>query len=512
MSEYLVVLLLALAAVVAVTVGGIIYGRRESGTLDGWLVGNRSMGFLLVWFLMGTEIYTAFTFQGLAGYAYVKGASVFYNVALNDVAYAIGFLVLPAIWFIGRRFGHVTQSDFVAGRYRSKNLGIFIALTTAIIMIGYIDLNIEGLGAIIQVIGHNAVNQNVADLIAFLVLSVAVLMGGIRGNAFQSMIKDILMFVAIITLFIVVPLHYFGSFGHMYSQMLAKIPSHLKLPGVSKNQGPLWLITTVAVTGVGQWMWPQWFGIAYTAKNHRILKLQAVFMPLYQLIKVMVITIGFAAVIIFATSKPVGGNDVIMLLALKIFPVWALVIFTIAAVFSAIIPAGPIIMTSAGLLAKNVYGALRPDASHRTIYRLTKLLVFPLTLLALGLATMAPALIVKVLLVAYDFISQLFPAVVIGGLFWRRATKEGAAAGIVVGWLVSGVLLLTQHDPLYGINAGLVGLAANFIVFWVVSLMTPAVDTQYLDSFLSAAFPNSKKKMAAQNAQIGEQNPGLPTA
>lgn len=489
MSEAAIVLLIALLAVMAITVGGIVYGSNQSRTLEGWLVNSRLMGPVLVWFLLGTEIYTAFTFQGLAGYAYAHGSSVFYNVALNDVAYAIGFLILPSLWLIGKRFGHVTQSDFLTGRYQSRNLGIFVALTSAIIMIAYIDLNIEGLGAVVQVIGHKAFNQTGSDLIGFLVLALAVLLGGIRGNAWQSVIKDILMFVAIVAIFIVVPIHYFGSFGHMYHRMITKIPQYLVLPGASKKQGPLWLITTVAVTGVGQWMWPHWFGVAYTAKSPRTLKLQAVFMPLYQLIKVMVITVGLAAVMIFAASKTVKGNNVVMLLALKTFPEWFLIIFTIAAVFAAVVPAGPIIMTSAGLLAKNVFGALRPGTSERSIYRLTKWLVFPLTLLAFILAAAAPALIVVVLLVAYDFISQLFPAVIIGGLFWRRATKQGATAGIIVGWIVSAILLLTKHNPLFGINAGLIALVANLLVFWVVSLATPAVDGEYLNQFLAAAFP-----------------------
>lgn len=490
MPEASVILLIALAAVAIITVGGIMIGQKDSQNLEGWLVNSRGMGPIFVWFLLGTEIYTAFTFQGLAGYAFAKGSSAFYNVALNDVAYAIGFFILPALWLIGKKFGHVTQSDFLAGRYRSRNLGVFVALASAIIMIAYIDLNIEGLGAIIQVIGHNAFNQTISDLIGFLVLALAVILGGIRGNAWQSMIKDILMFVAVIAIFIVVPLHYFGSFGHMYQAMLTKIPKFLVIPGASKNQGPLWLITTVAVTGMGQWMWPQWFGIAYTAKSPRTLKLQAVFMPLYQLVKVMMVTVGLAAVIIFAVAK-VKGNDVIMLLALKTFPEWFLIIFTIAAVFAAIVPAGPIIMTSASLIAKNVYGGLKKDAQEKTIYKLTKWLVFPLTLLAFGLAAAAPALIVVVLLIAYDFISQLFPAVVLGGLFWRRATKQGATAGIVVGWVVSGVLLLTKHDPLFGINAGLIALACNLVVFVGVSLLTPAVSRDYLDNFFSSAFPRS---------------------
>ncbi len=494
MSESLTVLLLALAAVAIITIGGIIYGTSQSRTLEGWLVNNRLMGPVLVWFLLGTEIYTAFTFEGLAGYAYENGSAAFYNVALNDVAYAIGFMILPCLWLIGKRFGHVTQSDFLAGRYRSKNLGIFVGLTSALIMIAYIDLNIEGLGAVVQVIGHHTVSQTGADLIGFLVLAFAVLLGGIRGNAWQSLVKDVLMFTAVIALFIVVPLHYFGSFGHMYTDMLEKIPTYLKLPGVSRDQGSLWLISTVAITGMGQWMWPQWFGIAYTASSPRTLKVQAIFMPLYQLVKVMVITIGLAAVMIFAASKTVKGNDVVMLLALKTFPEWFLVLFTIAAVFAAIVPAGPIIMTSAGLLSKNVYAAMRRNVSDRSIYALTRWLVFPLTLLAFVLAAAAPTLIVVILLIAYDFISQLFPAVVIGGLFWRRATKQGAAAGIIAGWIVCAALLLTNHGILGGINAGLIGFGVNLLVFWTVSLLTAPVEKEYLENFLSAAFPRARKR------------------
>lgn len=493
MSESAMVLGISLLAVLIVSVGGILYGAKDSRNMEGWLINSRLMGPVLVWFLLGTEIYTAFTFQGLAGFAFVKGSSAFYNVALNDVAYAIGFFILPTFWLIGKKFGHVTQSDFLAGRYQSKNLGIFVALTSAIIMIAYIDLNIEGLGAIVQVVGHGAFNQTASDFIGFVVLAFAVFFGGIRGNAWQSLIKDILMFIAIVALFLVVPFHYFGSFGNMYHQLMTKEPHYLVMPGVSKHLGSIWLISTVALTGMGQWMWPQWFGVAYTARSPRTLKIQAVFMPFYQLVKVMVITIGLAAVVIFAASKTINGNNVVMLLALKTFPEWFVVLFTVAAVFSAIIPAGPIIMTSAGLLVRNVYQAMRPQTSDRTVYILMKALIFPLTLLAFFLALAAPALIVVVLLVAYDFIAQLFPAVVIGGLFWKRATKQGAFLGIITGWIISAVLLLTKHGSVAGINAGLIAFAANLVVFWAASLITKPVPENYLREFLNAAFPIKPK-------------------
>jgi len=315
------------------------------------------------------------------------------------------------------------------------------------------------------------------------------------------------MFIAIAAMFIVIPLHYFGSFGHMYSKFVQQIPSHMTLPGVSKHLGVTWLISTVLLNGMGQWMWPQWFGVAFTAKAPRTLKLQAVFMPFYQLVKVAVITIGFAAVIILGFSKHINGNNVVMMLAVKTFPEWFVILFTVAAMLSAIIPAGPIIMTSSGLIARNVVQALRPQMTDKSVYKIMKMLVFPLTILALILTLVAPSLIVQILLVAYDFISQFFPAVVIGGLFWRRATKQGVAAGIITGWVVAGGLVLTKHDPLGGWNAGFIALLANIIIFYAVSWMTKPVSEERLAEFFKHAFPRKEKNRAKSPVN----DPAVPT-
>ncbi|HET9148824.1 MAG TPA: sodium:solute symporter family protein, partial [Acetobacteraceae bacterium] len=216
MTTLNLILAFVLIGVIIVTWIGIASGRAASHSLEGWMVNDRSMGPFLTWFLLGTEIYTAFTFLGLAGFAYAKGGGAFYNVATNDVGYALGFFILPAIGLIGRRFGYVTQSDFIAGRYQSRGLGILVAFCSAIIMIAYIDLNIEGLGAILTVLTDHRLNVLSADTIGFAVLSLAVFFGGIRGNAWQSVIKDVLMFGVIATLFFLLPYRYFGGFGPMF--------------------------------------------------------------------------------------------------------------------------------------------------------------------------------------------------------------------------------------------------------------------------------------------------------
>jgi SSS family solute:Na+ symporter len=159
---------------------------------------------------------------------------------------------------------------------------------------------------------------------------------------------------------------------------------------------------------------------------------------------------------------------------------------------SAIVPAGSIIVTSCTLIAHNVVARLRPATSERAIFALTRWLTFPVTLAALGLALVAPALIVVILLVAYDFIAQLLPAVVIGGLFWRRATLPGVLAGILVGWGLSGWWLLTKQDPIWGLNAGLVALLANIAVFFVVSLATRPPEAAVVDPFMQTVWRSGR--------------------
>ena len=496
MSDMVFILGIVGLGVLLVTWVGIRGGRQASTTMEGWLVNDRQMGPWLTWFLLGTEIYTAFTFLGLAGFAYSKGGGVFYNVATNDVGYALGFMLLPAIGLLGRKFGYVTQSDFIAGRYQNEWLGIIVSFCAAIIMIAYIDLNIEGLGAVLSVLTNHRLNILSADIIGFSVLSLAVFFGGIRGNAWQSVIKDLLMFGAIAVLFFTIPYRYFGGFGDMFSQMMQKIPAHLTMPGPTHKLTLSWFWTTVILTGFGQWMWPQWFNVAFSAKGPRTLKLQAVFMPFYQLVKVAVITIGFAAVLIFATQK-VGGNEVVLRLAQQIFPPWALAIFALAAVLSAIVPAGPIIMMSCTMLARNVYAKLVPQTTDRQMFNMTRWLVFVVTFAALVLAVVAQSLIVTVLLVAYDFIAQLVPAVIIGGLLWRRATGAGVAAGLLVGWGLSLYFLLSHHDPVLGYNAGFVALLANCVTFFIVSLTTQPVPSSFLDEFFGAAYHRRRRQVIA---------------
>ena len=96
-------------------------------------------------------------------------------------------------------------------------------------------------------------------------------------------------------------------------------------------------------------------------------------------------------------------------------------------------------------------------------------------LVALGGALLFPDALVRLSVLSYEGIAQLVPAVV-GGLLWRRMTVQGALAGLVVGELIVVPLALSGHDPLLGVNVGLIGLVANVLVNVVVSRATAPED------------------------------------
>lgn len=78
----------------------------------------------------------------------------------------------------------------------------------------------------------------------------------------------------------------------------------------------------------------------------------------------------------------------------------------------------------------------------------------------------------NLLLTAYDGVTQFFPAVV-ASLLWRRTSRAGVAAGLLVGVGLVLYLVISGHDPLWGMNAGFIALVANTLVVVAGSLLFP---------------------------------------
>ncbi len=461
-------MIIILATVFFSSLLGVYAGRRVKMNLENWTVGGRKFGIIIIWLLMAGEIYTTFTFLGASGWAYSKGAPAFYILVYGALAYTLSFFILPALWKMGKRHGLHTQPDFFIKRYDSRTLGIVVALVGVFSIIPYLQLQLTGLGLIVEVASNQAVSSQMAITISFVLTCAFVYTSGIRGTAWVSVVKDIMMIVAVLVVGIGVPFIYFGGFGNMFRTLMEQKPRYLALPGATSHMGVLWVMSTLLLTGLGFYMWPHVFGSAFSAKSANIIKRNAVIMPLYQIPILLVFMVGFTALLVIPDLA--NGDMAFLELVNRTYPSWFMGFVGAAGAVTAMVPASILVLFASTLLAKNVYkAAFNPRASEETVMRLSRFLVLVITALALIMALFFPNELVNLLIIGYDGVTQFFPGVVLG-LFWKRVAKTAVLSGLVAGIGVVGVLIYSGHDPFLGMNAGFVGLVVNSGITLILSL------------------------------------------
>jgi SSS family solute:Na+ symporter len=464
-------------AIILATIGaafllGVFAGRRVRMNLEEWTVGGRRFGVILMWLLMAGEIYTTFTFLGASGWAYSRGAPAFYILIYGTLAYTLSFFILPPLWRVGKRYGLQTQPDFFLCRYESPALGVLVALIGVFSILPYLQLQLRGLGLIVTVASRGAVGSGTAIGVAFVLSCAFVYTSGLRGVAWVAILKDVMMLAAVGIVGIGVPLIYCGGVGEMFRQVAARFPGHLVLPGATTAMDVRWVMSTCVLTGLGFYMWPHVFSTAYSAKSDQVIKRNAIIMPIYQLPILLVFFVGFTALLALPGLK--NGDLAFLELVQRTYPPWFMGFVGAAGAVTAMVPAAILVLYGATLLAKNVYrAALRPQADEASVLRVSRGLVLVLMVVALALAILLPMDLVSLLILGYDGVAQFFPGVVLG-LFWKRASRVGVLAGLVAGVGIAGALILTGRDPLWGLNAGFVGLAANSVIVMAVSWLRRA--------------------------------------
>jgi SSS family solute:Na+ symporter len=463
-------LIIIFATIILSSILGIYAGRRVKMNLENWTVGGRRFGIILIWLLMAGEIYTTFTFLGASGWAYSKGAPTFYILIYGALAYTFSFFVLPALWKVGKRYNLHTQPDFFIKRYDSRYLGVLVALIGVICIVPYLQLQLKGLGLIVEVASNGAVNSRIAIGISFVLTCAFVYTSGIRGAAWVAIIKDILMILAVFIVGIGVPYIYFGGFGKMFRTLIEKKPDFLVFPGSAPEMDVLWIMSTLLVMGFGFYMWPHVFGSAFSAKSAKIIKRNAIIMPFYQIPILLIFMVGFTALLVIPTLK--DGDMAFLALVNKTYPAWFMGFVGAAGAVTAMVPSAILVLFASALLAKNVYKAgFKPQMSEEKVMILSRFMVLVIMIFALIFAIFFPNELVPLLIFGYNGVTQFFPGVVLG-LFWKRVTKPGVFCGLIAGVTIVLILILSKNDPFCGLNAGFVGLAVNLLTTVLVSLKT----------------------------------------
>src|SRR3954449_2896975 len=188
-----------------VTVVGFVaarWRRARLDHLDEWGLGGRSFGGWVTWFLLGGDLYTAYTFVAVPALVFSAGATGFFAVPYTILIYPMAFLVLVRMWSVSYKHGYVTPADFVRGRFGSPTLALLVALTGIVATMPYIALQLVGIEAVLKTMG---VNGHLPLIVAFAILAVYTYNSGLRAPALIAFVKDSLIYLVIVVAVIVIP-------------------------------------------------------------------------------------------------------------------------------------------------------------------------------------------------------------------------------------------------------------------------------------------------------------------
>src|SRR4051794_6939724 len=396
---------------------GIAAARGRDTDIGEWSVGGRSFGVILTWVLLAGESYTSFSYLGAAGWAYGYGAPILYLVGYLATGYAVVYRFAPMVWGYAKRHDLISISDILAHRFRSKRFGIAVAAVATIALLPYIQLQIQGMGLVVSALSYGEIGLKTAFVIGFVVAAGFVLVSGLRGSAWVSVLKDSLVILTIGFLAVYLPLKLFGGYGHLFSRLRSERPEWLTLPGHdSPGLGVLWFASTCVLNGVTFTVFPSFVAGYLGAKSPNTIRRNAIFLPLYSVLLLVPVMLGLAASLVVGKLET---NDLALLtMVTQELPGWVVGIVGVAGALSAIVPMAVFMLCIGTLWGKSL-------ARSRAI-------VVAAGLVALAGALLVPNALVRLSVLSYEGVAQFVPAL-IGGLLWRGGALWGAPAGPPLG-------------------------------------------------------------------------------
>ncbi len=468
MHGNLLALVVTLIIVLAVVSIGFIAGRNRTSrsSVEEWSVGGRRLGSLFVWFLVGADVYTAYTFLGLTSQAFSSGSIAFFATPYVVLAYPLAYFFLPKIWRVAKHGNFLTLADYVRDRFDSKLLSLLVALTGVLMLIPYIDLQLSGILDTMRIAGAGYINVKVVVIVSFLLVAFYTFFSGIKAPTYTAILKDMLVWIVMLFLVVSLPLIHFGGWGNMLHQVATQHPKLLTL-SLGGKKGIPWFSSAALISALALFMWPHTATGVFSSKSGEILRKNAILLPFYNVVLMLVTFLGITAfmVVPHGTSPRLAFLTLIQMSYGGIGQGFAYATIALAS----LVPCSIMAIGASNLFANNIYkDFINPKAAGAKLTMITRSMVFVVIGLALLFGLMFPTALISLQLMGVSGIVQIFPAVVFS-LYWRNLSKESVLFGFIAG--MGTVFYMYLSHNAHGVYEGFWGLLANIIVILITYLM-----------------------------------------
>ncbi|MBV9758181.1 MAG: sodium:solute symporter, partial [Alphaproteobacteria bacterium] len=425
-----------------ITALGFAAGRWRRGDLSllhEWGLGGRRFGTIVTWFLLGGDLYTAYTFIAVPALMFGAGAVGFFAVPYTIMVYPILYVVFPRLWTVAHRHGYVTSADFVRGRFGNRWLALAIAITGLVATMPYIALQLVGIEVVIGALGFHAegLSGDLPLVIAFVILAAFTYSSGLRAPAMIAVVKDLLIYATVIAAVIVVPLHLGG-----YAKVFAAVPPAklLLAPPGAGTSGAYSAYATLALgSAFALFLYPHAITGILSSSSARVIRRNAAILPAYSFVLGLLALVGFMALALGVDKAPefaegfrqYKANFAVPALILASFPNWFVGVAFAAIAIGALVPAAIMSIAAANLFTRNVWREfLDPKCTDAEEAGVAKIVSLVVKLGALFFIIFLPQqYAIQLQLLGGVFIIQAAPAVILG-LFTR--SLNGWA--LLVGW------------------------------------------------------------------------------
>ena len=467
---------------------GVLPGLKVSKSVVGYVAGDRAMGTVVLYFVIGASVFSSFAFLGAPGWAYSRGMAAIYIIAYGSLGMVPLYFMGPRSRRVGEQFGFVTQAEMLAHRYSSRTLSVLLAVLSVVVFVPYLVLQMKGAGYIVEVISGGKVSAALGAGVVYGVVLLYVLASGVMGVGWTNTFQGMFMMVVAWFLGLYLPFKLYGGIGPMFEQIAASDHAALLVaPGTTPSGEPWdWLAysSAVLVSAVGFSVWPHFFMKSFAARNDRTLRLTVALYPTFQLFLVPILLIGFSAILRFPGVTPADTILPHVLTQIQLSPL--LVGMVCAGTLAASMSSGDAILHSAASIAVcDGLGKLGPRIDDRRQRFYIRILVVVLSLVAYYFAVVSKVDIVSLLLGAYGGVAQIFP-LVFAAFYWPRANGAGALAGLTAGIVVNTFFLLVPEARPLPLHEGIYGLAANLIALVGVSLATSPPSAERVRPYVEA--------------------------
>jgi SSS family solute:Na+ symporter len=418
--------------------------KGDLDLLHEWGLGGRRFGTIITWFLIGGDLYTAYTFIAVPALAFGAGAVAFFAVPYTIVIYPILFLVFPRLWYVCHKHGYITAADFVRGRFGNRWLALAVTVTGIIATMPYIALQLVGLQVVIGGLGvfGTGFAADLPLIVAFVILAAFTYSSGLRAPASIAIVKDILIYVTAFAAVIVIPIQ-LGGFAKIFSSVPAQ-KLLLAAPGPNTT-GQYSAYATLALgSALALFLYPHSLTGILSASSGHAIRRNAALLPGYSLMLGLLALLGFFAIAAGVANLPeyaagfkeFGNNFAVPALLLHSFPDWFVGIAFAGIGIGALVPAAIMSIAAANLYTRNIHREfINKNPTDRQEAQMAKWVSLIVKFGALVFILFVPTqYAIQLQLLGGIWIIQTLPTVMLGA--YTRWFNDWA---LLIGWLVGTV-------------------------------------------------------------------------